>query len=135
LDAVYHFSAVLGQQSLHEFLETLSRHTKRDIPGFIGASKWPELTVTEKLFRKAGHTPKLNFTKENPDFSNHVAPVDTALRTGHTIDSTKTNFDRIISTPTSFDGIEVSMYKSRETGLKVLVANVEVPIVCPVIRP
>src|ERR1700736_1789671 len=44
-------------------------------------------------------------------------------------DVSKTNFDRIITTPTSFDGIDVSMYKSRETGLKVIIANVEVPIV------
>src|SRR5271170_7286197 len=42
-----------------------------------------------------------------------------------------TNFDRIAQTPTSFAGIDVSLYRSRETGLKVLIANVEMPIVCP----
>lgn len=41
-----------------------------------------------------------------------------------------TNFDRIVQTPTSFTGIDVSLYRSRETGLKVLIANVEMPIVC-----
>lgn len=43
---------------------------------------------------------------------------------------TKTNFDKIIETSTSYEGIDVSLYKSRETGLKVLIANVEVPVVC-----
>jgi hypothetical protein len=42
---------------------------------------------------------------------------------------TTTNFDKIIEIPTSFQGIDVSLYKSRETGLKVLLANVDVPIV------
>ena len=42
-----------------------------------------------------------------------------------------TNFDRIVQTPTSFAGIDVSLYRSRETGLKVLIANVEMPIVSP----
>ena len=41
----------------------------------------------------------------------------------------KTNFDKIIDTDTSFERIHVSLYKSRETGLKVMVADVEVPIV------
>jgi hypothetical protein len=41
----------------------------------------------------------------------------------------KTNFDQIVESTTSYDGISVSMYKSRKTGLKVLVANVQVPIV------
>ena len=41
----------------------------------------------------------------------------------------KTNFDQIVESTTSYDGIIVSMYKSRKTGLKVLVANVQVPIV------
>jgi len=43
--------------------------------------------------------------------------------------NSNTNFDRITETPTSFAGIDVSLYKSRETGLKVLIANVEMPIV------
>ena len=43
--------------------------------------------------------------------------------------TSNTNFDRIAETPTSFAGIDVSLYKSRETGLKVLIANVEMPIV------
>ena len=43
--------------------------------------------------------------------------------------TSNTNFDRITETPTSFAGIDVSLYKSRETGLKVLIANVEMPIV------
>lgn len=53
----------------------------------------------------------------------------TPSRNTDNFDSTKTNFDRIIETSTSYDGVAVTMYKSRETGLKVLVANVEVPIV------
>jgi hypothetical protein len=53
------------------------------------------------------------------------------LKPGHTIPSTATNFDKVVETPTSYDGIDVSLYKSRETGLKVLIANVEVPLVCP----
>jgi len=47
----------------------------------------------------------------------------------HKMKEGHTNFDKIITTATSFDGIDVSLYKSRETGLKVLIANVEVPIV------
>jgi hypothetical protein len=43
--------------------------------------------------------------------------------------NSNTNFDRITETPTPFTGIDVSLYKSRETGLKVLIANVEMPIV------
>jgi len=49
--------------------------------------------------------------------------------------NSNTNFDRIIETPTSFAGVGVSFYKSRETGLKVLIANVEVPIVCLTLSP
>jgi hypothetical protein len=49
------------------------------------------------------------------------------------LNDTRTNFDEIIETATSFEGISVSLYKSRETGLKVLLANVEVPIVTPCI--
>jgi len=45
----------------------------------------------------------------------------------------KTNFDKIVHTSTSYDNIDVTLYKSRETGLKVLIANVEVPIVCLVL--
>jgi hypothetical protein len=44
--------------------------------------------------------------------------------------SANTNFDKIVETATSYEGINVSLYKSRETGLKVLVANVEIPVVC-----
>lgn len=40
-----------------------------------------------------------------------------------------TNFDKIVGTETAYDGISVSLYKSRETGLKVLIADVETPIV------
>jgi hypothetical protein len=58
------------------------------------------------------------------------APVSSLVLNGLGIDSKKTNFDRIIETSTSYDGVIVTMYKSRETGLKVLVANVEMPIVC-----
>jgi hypothetical protein len=42
---------------------------------------------------------------------------------------TGTNFDRIIKTATSYEGIDVSLYQSRETGLKVLIADAETPIV------
>jgi hypothetical protein len=41
----------------------------------------------------------------------------------------KTNFDKIVEMDTSFEGINVCLYQSRETGLKVMVANVEGPIV------
>ena len=41
-----------------------------------------------------------------------------------------TNFAKIAEIPSSYEGIHVSLYKSRETGLKVLIANVEVPVVC-----
>src|SRR5205814_8391577 len=44
-------------------------------------------------------------------------------------DIANTNFDKIAEIPTSYEGIYVSLYKSRETGLKVLIANVEVPVV------
>ena len=44
--------------------------------------------------------------------------------------ATETNFDKIVETATSYSGINVSLYKSRETGLKVLIANVSVPVVC-----
>jgi hypothetical protein len=44
---------------------------------------------------------------------------------------TGTNFDRIVKTATSYEGIDVSLYQSRETGLKVLIADVETPIVRP----
>jgi len=40
-----------------------------------------------------------------------------------------TNFDKIVETATSYEGINVSLYKSRETGLKVLIADVKTPIV------
>ena len=56
----------------------------------------------------------------------NVSPLKARNENG----STGTNFDKIVETSTSFDGIDVSLYKSRETGLKVLIANVEVPIVC-----
>lgn len=42
----------------------------------------------------------------------------------------KTNFYKIADTPTSYEGISVSLYKSRQTGLKVMIANVEMPLVC-----
>ena len=42
----------------------------------------------------------------------------------------KTNFDQVVESATSFEGISVSLYKSRETGLKVIIANVEIPVVC-----
>lgn len=42
---------------------------------------------------------------------------------------TGTNFDQIVESSTSYDGINVSMYKSRKTGLKVMIADVQVPIV------
>lgn len=51
-----------------------------------------------------------------------------AIKFGST--SANTNFDKIVETATSYEGINVSLYKSRETSLKVLVANVEVPVVC-----
>ena len=44
-------------------------------------------------------------------------------------DGSGTNFDKIVETATSHEGINVSLYKSRETGLKVLIADVETPIV------
>jgi hypothetical protein len=53
----------------------------------------------------------------------------TPLKSTTAIHSTATNFDKIVETNTSYDGIDVSLYKSRETGLKVLIANVEVPLV------
>lgn len=59
-------------------------------------------------------------------FETNLAP----LKREHASHSTSTNFDKIVQTSTSFDGIDVSLYKSRETGLKVLIANVEVPLVC-----
>jgi hypothetical protein len=46
------------------------------------------------------------------------------------VNGTKTNFDKIVETSTSYEGIDASLYISRETGLKVLIANVEVPVVC-----
>lgn len=53
---------------------------------------------------------------------NSVNEVDKSKETG-------TNFDQIFEPTTSYDGINVSMYKSRKTGLKVLIADVQVPIV------
>jgi len=44
-------------------------------------------------------------------------------------DGAGTNFDKIVETTTSYEGINVSLYKSRETGLKVLIADTETPIV------
>ena len=38
-------------------------------------------------------------------------------------------FDLIVETDTSYEGIKVSMYRSSKTGLKVLVADVDTPIV------
>ena len=57
-----------------------------------------------------------------------VSDSTPAIKFGNT--STNTNFDKIVETATSYEGINVSLYKSRETGLKVLIANVEVPVVC-----
>jgi hypothetical protein len=51
------------------------------------------------------------------------------VNSAYNITDNKTNFDQIVESTTSYDGINVSMYKSRKTGLKVLVANVQVPIV------
>ena len=39
------------------------------------------------------------------------------------------NFDKIFHGPTSYEGINVTFYKSRETGLKVMVADAQIPIV------
>jgi hypothetical protein len=50
-------------------------------------------------------------------------------KTRNNANELKTNFDKIVETPTSYEGIDVSLYKSRETGLKILIANVEVPVV------
>lgn len=70
--------------------------------------------------------------------------IKTALGFGNDVPQTnahsilsgaKTNFDKIVETSTSFQGISVSLYKSRETGLKVLIANVDVPIVCFYVCP
>lgn len=44
-------------------------------------------------------------------------------------DFKKTNFDKIVETSTSYQGIDVTVYKSRETGLKVFIANIDSPIV------
>jgi hypothetical protein len=40
-----------------------------------------------------------------------------------------TNFDRIITSDTLYEGITVTVYKSRETGLQVMFGHVEVPLV------
>jgi hypothetical protein len=40
-----------------------------------------------------------------------------------------TNFEKIFHGPTSYEGIKVTFYKSRETGLKVMVADAQIPIV------
>ena len=40
-----------------------------------------------------------------------------------------TNFEKVVETSTSYRGIDVTLYKSRETGLKVLIANIDSPIV------
>ena len=57
--------------------------------------------------------------------------TSTPLKSDNAIPSTATNFDRIVETKTSYDGINVSLYKSRETGLKILIADVEIPLVHP----
>ena len=44
---------------------------------------------------------------------------------------TGTNFDKVFHGPTSYEGINVTFYKSRETGLKVMVADAQIPIVVP----
>lgn len=59
-------------------------------------------------------------------FETNSAP----LKSSQTSPSAATNFDKVVETSTSYDGIDVSLYKSRETGLKVLIANVEIPLVC-----
>jgi len=41
----------------------------------------------------------------------------------------ETNFDKIFHGPTSYEGIDITFYKSRETGLKVMVADAQIPIV------
>ena len=53
----------------------------------------------------------------------------TAVQNEPDIQGTKTNFDKITEMPTSYEGINVCLYRSRETGLKVLIANVEMPLV------
>lgn len=55
----------------------------------------------------------------------------TPLKPDNAIPSTATNFDKIVETKTSYDGIDVSLYQSRETGLRILIADVEVPLVHP----
>ena len=56
-----------------------------------------------------------------------TTPANGQIKSSHT--TTKTNFDKIVETDTSYEGINVSLYKSRETGLKVLIADVQVPVV------
>jgi len=62
-----------------------------------------------------------------PTIGFDTTPTNGQIKFNNT--TTETNFDKIVETPTSYEGINVSLYKSRETGLKVFIANVEVPLV------
>jgi hypothetical protein len=82
------------------------------------ATEGRDSTVSDSSFIATAIKKAVGFGMEH----NSVNEVGKSKETG-------TNFDQITESSTSYDGINVSMYKSRKTGLKVLIADVQVPIV------
>lgn len=68
-----------------------------------------------------------------PDFLDieNIALSEILVKSGHYMEN---NFDLVMETNTSYDGVDVSMYKSSRTGLRVFVGGMDVPIV-PSLHP